>query len=121
MYRYRISNSAQSDILDILGWSHEQFGEIARLRYEALIIAALRDIAMQPDRPGSIERPELGPGVRSWHLRMSRGRAHTEIGTVRQPRHFLIYRLETDVVVIGRVLHEAMELARHMDLDTSWQ
>jgi toxin ParE1/3/4 len=33
----------------------------------------------------------------------------------RRPRHFLIYRLDGDIVVIGRVLHDAMELARHME------
>ena len=121
MFRYRLSHSAQSDILDILAWSQEQFGESARTRYEALIVAALRDIAMQPDRPGSIERPELGAGIRSWHLRLSRERARTETGVVRQPRHFLIYRPEPDLVVIGRVLHDAMELARHLNPETSWQ
>jgi toxin ParE1/3/4 len=39
---------------------------------------------------------------------------------VRRPRHFLIYRFEPSLLVVGRVLHEAMELARHLDPDTSW-
>lgn len=121
MIRYRLSVAAQSDILGILAWSHEQFGDEARKRYEALIVAALRDVAAQPDRPGSIERPELGVAVRSWHLRLSRERAGTEDGIVRHPRHFLIYRLESDMVVVGRVLHDAMELARHLDSKSSWK
>ena len=73
MLRYRLSDAAQADLIDILAWTQEQFGEAARLRYEHLIVAALRDVATQQDRPGSIERPELGAGVRSWHLRLSRG------------------------------------------------
>jgi len=121
MARYRLSAAAQSDILDILAWSQVQFGERARRRYEALIVAALRDIATQPDRPGSLERPELGAAVRSWHLRLSREHGRTELGIVRHPRHFLVYRLQSDVIVIGRVLHEAMELARHLDPQTSWE
>jgi len=36
---------------------------------------------------------------------------------VRRPRRFLVYRCEPTLVVIGRVLHDAMELARHLDPD----
>ena len=75
MLRYRLSDAAQDDVINILAWTHEEFGEVARLRYESLIVAALRDVATQPDRPGSIARPELGAGVRSWHLRLSRNHA----------------------------------------------
>lgn len=27
-------------------------------------------------------------------------------------RHFLVYRLETDLIVVGRLLHDAMDLVR---------
>ena len=121
MTQYRLSASAQSDILDILAWSHDQFGDEARIRYEALIVAALRDVAAQPDRPGSIQRPELGAAVRSWHLRLSREHARATTGIVRHPRHFLIYRFEPGLVVVGRILHDAMELSRHLDPDSSWE
>lgn len=77
MLRYRLSDAAQVDVVSILAWTHEQFGEAARLRYESLIVAALRDVATQPDRPRSIARPELGAGVRSWHLRLSRDHVAT--------------------------------------------
>jgi toxin ParE1/3/4 len=120
MLRYRLSDAAQDDVIDILAWTHEQFGEVARLRYESLIVAALRDVATQPDRPGSLARPELGAGVRSWHLRLSRNQARTSAGVVRRPRHFLIYRCEPGMLVVGRVLHDAMELAQHLDPGTSW-
>ena len=121
MLRYRLSDSAQADIVDILGWSHEQFGEAARLRYESLIVAALQDVAAQPDRTGSIARPELGAGVRSWHLRLSRDHVAGGAGVVRRPRHFLVYRLEPALLVVGRVLHDAMELARNLDPEISWE
>ena len=119
MFRYRLSEAAQGDILDILAWTHVQFGEAARLRYENLIVAALRDVAGHPSRPGSLPRPELGAGVRSWHLRLSREHRETGAGFVRRPRHFLVYRSEPGLVVVGRVLHDAMELARHLDPDTT--
>ncbi len=121
MLRYRLSDAAQGDALSILAWTHEQFGEAARLRYESLIVAALRDVASQSDRPGSLARPELGAGVRSWHLRLSRDHVEPGLGVVRRPRHFLVYRSEPALIVVGRVLHDAMELARHLDPDTSWE
>ncbi len=121
MFRYRLSDAAQADVIDILAWTQVQFGEARRLRYESLIVAALRDVAAQPDRPGSIERPELGAGVRSWHLRLSRGHVGTGAEVVRKPRHFLIYRVEPALLVVGRVLHDAMELARHLEPEKSWE
>jgi toxin ParE1/3/4 len=121
MLLYRLSNAAQLDVIHILAWTDAQFGEAARLRYESLIVAALRDVATQPDRPGSIARPELGAGVRSWHLRLSRDHVAAGARVVRRPRHFLVYRFEPATLVVGRVLHDAMELARHLDPGTSWE
>jgi len=121
MFRFRLSDAAQRDVLDILAWTHEQFGEAARLRYEGLIVAALRDVASQPDRPGSLDRPELGAGVRSWHLMLSRSHVNQALGSVRRPRHFLVYRLQPGLLVIGRILHDAMELARHLEDDSPWE
>jgi len=121
MLRFRLSQAAQGDVVNILAWTDEQFGEVARMRYESLIVAALRDVATQPDRPGSLARPELGSGVRSWQLRLSRDHIRPGAGVVRRPRHFLVYRFEPALIVVGRVLHDAMELAQHMDPDTSWQ
>jgi len=117
---YRLSHAAQADILDILTWTQRQFGDVARRRYEALILTALRDVATQPDRPGSMERPELGAAIRSWHLRLSRERSRTENGVVYRPRHFLIYRSEPKSIAVGRVLHDAMELMRYADGQTVW-
>lgn len=119
MARYRLTHTARSDISDILAWSHQQFGEQVRLRYQRLIATAVRDVAADPTRPGSHERPELGNGVRSWHLAAGRARAGTR--GIRGPRHFLIYRVDGELVVIGRVLHDAMELHRHIDPGRTWQ
>lgn len=121
MAGYRLSGPAKADIVKILAWTERQFGEAARVRYATLIMAGLRDISSQPDRIGSILRSELGEGVRSWHLSLSRERARTVTGIVRRPRHFLIYRMEGGLVVIGRVLHDAMELVQHLDPDKPWE
>jgi len=115
----RLSQAAQDDIIDILAWSQTQFGEAARRRYQRLIAIALGDIASDPLRPGSLERPELGRGVRSWHLRGSREAARGADGAVTRPRHYVIYRQMAGQVIVGRVLHDSMELTRHMP--TAWR
>jgi len=121
MAGYRLSGPAKADIVKLLAWTERQFGEAGRVRYAALITAVLHDISSQPDRVGSILRPELGESVRSWHLRLSRERARTVTGIVRRPRHFLIYRMEGGLVVVARALHDAMELVHHLDAEKSWE
>ncbi len=119
MAHYRLTHAAQGDIVSILAWSHDQFGEEARQRYEALIVAAIRDAATHSDQSGLLIRPELGEGVFAWHLAQSR--THSPGGKVHRPRHFLICRYEGGVLVVGRILHDAMELRRHLDPEQSWK
>ena len=115
MANYRLTQAAEANIVEILRWSQAQFGDTARRRYERLIVAGLTDIAADPGRAGSIARPELGAEVRSWHLRGSRERGRGPDGVVQRPRHFIIYRaLDPGLIAIGRVLHDAMELERHL-------
>lgn len=118
MSRYRLSAAAQADILHLLMHTERNFGPAARRRYQALVIAALRAIAAEADRTGSIDRPELGEGVRSYHLRHSRDSAQTRDGIVRRPRHLLLYRCSRPALIeVGRVLHDAMEVERHLPAD----
>jgi toxin ParE1/3/4 len=115
---FRLAAAAQADIVAALAWTQERFGEVARRRYGLLIAVGLRDIADDPGRPGSADRPELGATVRSYHLRYSRERARGVDGIVRSPRHVLLYRpLEPGLIGIGRVLHDAMEVERHLPAD----
>lgn len=113
MSAYRLSAAAKQDIIDILAWSAERFGKAARQRYRALLRTAISDIASDPTRPGSKTRPELGDGIRSWHLSLSRRRS--PVGSVRMPRHFLIYRVGRDGVTIVRVLHDAMDIGAQVE------
>jgi toxin ParE1/3/4 len=119
MTRFRLTQAAQADIIEILAWSHVQFGQDARMRYEALIVAAIRDAATHRDGTLRTSRPELGDGVFTWHLR--HGRNTSKAGVVHRPRHFLICREDEGLTVIGRVLHDAMDLRRHVDPDSSWE
>ena len=115
---YHLGRAAEADIVDVLAYTEVNFGELARFRYERLVLTALSDIASEPKRIGSLARPELGENVRSYHLRHSRERARTKHGIVMRPRHLLLYRVSrADLIGIGRVLHDAMEIGRHLPTD----
>lgn len=103
------------DIAAILAWSEERFGPLARERYERLLEAAVTDIASDPGRPGTQQRPELAEGARTCHLAFSREHGRAQAGAVRRPRHVLVYRvIGDDRIEIGRVLHDAMELETNL-------
>ena len=113
MARLRLSALAQADIVNVLAWTAQRFGDQAQARYEQLLAKALRDLSAEPLRLGSAARPELGNGVRSYHLRHSRKRSE-----VARPRHLILYGIaDGSIVEVGRVLHDAMELERHVAFD----
>ncbi|HCE9668783.1 type II toxin-antitoxin system RelE/ParE family toxin [Pseudomonas aeruginosa] len=115
MAKYRISHDAQADIVDILRFTHNRFGDAARRRYQALIGAALDAVAADPMRLGSLSREEEGPGLRSIHLVYCRSMPN--VGKDVRPRHFVLYRLATDQVLeVVRVLHDSMDLDQHLPL-----
>lgn len=115
MPRYVISPAAERDVESILAWTHEHFGLQGRLRYEALLVRAIRDVADDPERPGSQTRPEIASAAQTYHLYYSRSRVEASVGRVRRPRHFLLYRTRDDgSVEIGRVLHDRMDLEQHL-------
>lgn len=114
MARFRLSPAAEQDLETILAWAHEQFGEDARLRYEALLVQAILDVAADSERPGCQDRPELAENAFTYHLAFSRDQV-TARGRVRRPRHFLLCRTTSDgTLEVGRVLHDSMDLARHL-------
>ena len=118
MNRYRLSPLAERDIETILAWTHAQFGEKARLRYEALLIQGIQDCASHSRRQGRVARPEIAPEAMTYHLRFSRDRVDRRIGRVQRPRHFVLFReLPNQCVEISRVLHDSMELERHVPPD----
>jgi toxin ParE1/3/4 len=113
----RVTGPARQDIARILKQSLQDFGEAAAERYATLLSQALADIAADPDRPGSRARPEIMiSGARTYHLEFSRTRVSGD--RVKEPRHFILYRQrEIDVVEVGRILHDARELSRHLPRD----
>ena len=110
-----LAPAAEADLAEILAWSAEAFGDAARRRYAALIVQAIEDLTVDPARVGVETRPEIAAGVQTYHLAHSQNRVAPAAGRVITPRHFVIFRLRSDSAVeIVRVLHDSMDLARHL-------
>ncbi len=113
MARYRLSEPAKADIASVLRTSEKMHGAAARIRYRALLTAALRRIAADPRGPSTVDRREIVDGVRSFHIRHSR--SESSEAPVGDPVHVIFYRARAPgLIEIIRVLHDRMEPGRHV-------
>lgn len=106
-FKLRFSKHAVQDIADVLGYTLTQFGEQKFREYQELIRKALTDIAANPDLAQAKHRPELHVDARTFHIARPGKRA----------RHFFIYRVKGEFIDIARLLHDSMDLRRHLPDD----
>lgn len=113
MGRYRLSEPAKADIASVLRTSETLHGVEARMRYRALLTAAMRRIAAEPTGLSTVDRSDLLESIRSFHIRHSRN--ESQEAPVGDPVHVIFYRaINPGLVEIVRVLHERMEPSRHI-------
>lgn len=97
----KLSREAERDYADIIAWTVETFGSRQAQRYRALFKEAHARLARDPFANPARVRADLGAGYRILHLS-------------RPGRHYLVYRTEDRRVVIVRILHDRMDLPRHL-------
>jgi toxin ParE1/3/4 len=91
-------------------WNHEIEG---RRHYAAMLAAAIRKVAADPESPTVRARAELAPDLHSFHLQYARAGASK--AKMRRPVHILYYRAAAaELNEIVRVLHERMDPGRHL-------
>src|SRR5947208_2050842 len=106
-WRVRLGAAAELDFANILKWTAEIFGTRQAQLYRDMLVAAIGELVDGPDIVGSKGRDEITPGLRTLHV-ARRGR---------RASHFLMYRLDAGTTIeIVRILHERMDLPRHMPL-----
>ena len=109
---YQLTEAAKQDYRKILRTSLETFGVDASIRYKNLILKGLADLADEPHRQGA--RP-FEKGTCLYHLRYSAKQAALDGITVRNPRHFIAYRVQpSGTLEIIRILYDAMDIERHL-------
>ena len=104
MLKVALTAGARRQIARALARSHQRFGTLARVCYEALIEQAVVDLASNPARPG----------VRSlddfihYPIRHSRRNVPDPPGRVGDPRHILIARVAGDTLNVLALAHDSM-------------
>ena len=105
LWRIRLTGPAQADFRSAVRSSRKQFGAKHASIYRQAILRVLADLTTGPNLPGSKSRDDLLPGLRS--VRVAR---HQK----RSP-HVALYRVsEPGVIEVLRILHGAMDFARHL-------
>lgn len=101
-WKPQLARLAQRDYANIAEWTEENFGVRQADVYAELIDNALDRLAADPFALPSRNRDtDLGNGYRT-------------IRIAKQGRHILVYRIEAERVLIVRILHDSMELSRHL-------
>jgi toxin ParE1/3/4 len=118
MTRYQLSDPAKADIAAILKRSAELNGLQARVRYRALLTAAMRRVAGDPEASLTADLTGLLSGIRSFHIHHSRKESRE--GRVARPAHVLFYRpFSPGRVEVVRILHERMDPRMHLGAEDS--
>lgn len=113
MADYRLSTAAEHDLVDILTWSHEQFGELIQERYQALMFAAFEDIAGNPADPLISWKTLKSGRAGIYHISHSTGHVADPPGKVGDPRHSVVFIQSDDGVVhIVGFIHDSMLMPR---------
>lgn len=99
MSDYRLGARVAARIRALLIDGEDRFGPLARDRYAALILQAIRDVAEEPDRSSARRVPFADRKARLYHLRHSRERVPDPPGRVGDPRHILVYEIGADGIV----------------------
>lgn len=110
-WRIHLTATARNDFQNILRWTSERFGEAQTRSYAETLLQAIDALAAGPGVPGSRRRDKIGEGLMTLHV-ARRGR---------KGRHLVLYRMDdtpgTPTVDVLRILHDSMDLARHVSAD----
>ena len=99
MAEYRLSAPAEVQIDEIVDWSQEKFGDLSTERYAAVLVAAMEDVAGNPEQKSvSWKRTAFG-SIGVYHLSHSRRGVPYPPGPVGDPQSQFVYWLR--VVEIG--------------------
>mgnify|MGYP000613262610 CR=1 FL=1 len=105
-YTAILSKQADADLLDVLQYTFDNFGERQYWLYRELIKEAIDLITETPLHIASRSRNELASGARTYHISRPNFRAS----------HILLYRIneEKQRIEVARILHETVDIDRHL-------
>ena len=105
----RLVAASERDYLEVIQRSAQDFGPLQAQAYTQTIASAIDALRENgPLATGVKAREEIGAGIFTLHAARFK----------RKASHFLVFGvLETQTIEVLRVLHERMDLARHISRD----
>ena len=104
-WRIRLGAQAERDLLSILHWTAENFGVRQATNYRTTVIQTVHELAAGPEAAGARKRDDIAKGLYALHVARHG----------RRGRHLLLYRVVgIRMIEIGRILHDSMDLRRHL-------
>lgn len=104
----RLAAQAELDFVEILAWTVENFGEIQAEIYAETLTSAIEALHDGPLLAGAQARNDIESGIRTLHVARQG----------RRGRHFLVFRqIEDRCIDVLRLLHDGMDLARHIPIE----
>lgn len=100
----RVGHQFEQDYIEVLRWTTKTFGEGQARTYAETIALAIEALGDGPDIPGARTRDEIQPGIRTLHIAR-----HGLAG-----RHFVVFRAAGSAIDVLRLLHDSMDLPRHL-------
>jgi toxin ParE1/3/4 len=101
-----LAASAEADLKSIIRWTAEKFGDMQARRYSVTLNDAISALVEGPTVTGARTRNDIVKGLHSLHVARN---GHNG-------SHLVFFRVDTDRtrIEILRVLHDAMDIARHL-------
>jgi plasmid stabilization system protein ParE len=107
----RLLGDALKSIAAALNYSIGEFGQLAATRYAALIEQAIADFARDPSAitVRRLGEPRNGRTLLRYDLVLSQDKVPSGVGRVARPRHFIVGRLDGDLLRILFIAHDSMK------------
>ena len=103
-----LTTTAEQDLQDILRWTAVQFGHAQARIYSETLTRAIQALADGPHVAGAQQRDSIAQGLMAPHLAPGG----------RKGRRFVLYRVsesaQAPTIEMLRLLHDSMDLARHV-------
>ena len=108
VWQVRLAATVEADFDEIVQWTAARFGKRQANLYAETLLAALDALKEGPLLPGVKTRDDLFTGVFTLHAARSG----------RKARHIIVFRVDPhgdgEVLQVLRILHDAMDLPRHL-------
>ncbi len=105
----RLSDAARNDFDQIVDWTVDQFGQAQAIAYARALTAMLSELDEGPSQPGVKNRKDIGKGMFTLHIARHG----------RKGRHFVVFRRvdqRAKILEVLRILHDSMDLPRHLPM-----